>query len=159
MKDLSPSTVLSSTLLNRIIVGIGEVANITGVSPRQIRYWEEKGIIQSVNNNSSSRKYDYSNIEKIVLIKDFLDQGYTLESAAKRLEERIQQVNKTIIQLTQNNSAPTVSEQNMPGKVITLYGQDYRVLGIADSLKENKQFLICHPLKGDSSRLIAEPIE
>ena len=38
---------IDSELLRKLIVGIGEVSEITGVPTRKLRYWEEKGIIKS----------------------------------------------------------------------------------------------------------------
>lgn len=34
---------------NKLIFGIGQVQQITGVSGRQLRYWEEQGYIQSIS--------------------------------------------------------------------------------------------------------------
>jgi len=77
-------------LVRKLIVGIGEVAEITGVPQRQIRYWEEKGFIFSVEGEEgSTRRYDFLNIKKIMLIKELLDDGFTLAAAAKKVETRI----------------------------------------------------------------------
>lgn len=82
--------------LAKLIVGIGEVAKITGVPARQLRYWEEKGIIQSLaDEDSSTRRYDYLQIKKILLIKELMDEGYTLEAADKKTTDRIAHFNKT----------------------------------------------------------------
>src|ERR1700744_6004930 len=71
-----------------VIVAIGEVANITGVPQRKIRYWDEKGYIQPVDKSSTYRQYDYLNVKKVVLIQQMLEEGYTLEVAAKKVNER-----------------------------------------------------------------------
>jgi DNA-binding transcriptional MerR regulator len=71
-----------------VIVAIGEVANITGVPQRKIRYWDEKGLIEPVDKDSTYRQYDYLNIKKIVLIQELLDEGYTLDMASKKVNER-----------------------------------------------------------------------
>ncbi len=75
-----------------VIVAIGEVANITGVPQRKIRYWDEKGLIEPVDKTSTYRQYDYLNIKKIVLIQELLDEGFTLETAAKKVNERYSKV-------------------------------------------------------------------
>jgi len=75
-----------------VIVAIGEVANITGVPQRKIRYWDEKGLIEPVDKDCTYRKYDYLNIKKIVLIQELLDEGYTLDAAAKKVNERYMKV-------------------------------------------------------------------
>ena len=69
-----------SKLLERLELGIGQAAHLCGVSIRQLSYWTDKGII-SPTDRSGSRTYDYSAIEKVCLIKQALDQGYSLEGA------------------------------------------------------------------------------
>ena len=56
-----------------VIVAIGEVANITGVPQRKIRYWDEKGLIEPVDKASTYRQYNYLNIKKVVLIQEMLE--------------------------------------------------------------------------------------
>ena len=81
--------------LKNLIVAIGEVAKITGIPTRQIRYWEEKGIITSIEDiDSKARCYDYLEIKKIIIIKEMLDEGYTLDAAGKKIATRMEQINK-----------------------------------------------------------------
>jgi len=75
-----------------VIVAIGEVANITGVPQRKIRYWDEKGIIEPVDKTSTYRQYNYLNIKKVVLIQELLEEGFTLDTAAKKVNERYTKV-------------------------------------------------------------------
>lgn len=50
MSDAIPNKDLSFDFdfLDKLVVGIGEVSQITGIPTRQIRYWEEKNIIESL---------------------------------------------------------------------------------------------------------------
>ena len=76
--------------LCKLIVGIGEVSQITGIPIRQIRYWEDKGIIKSLTEEEGkNRRYDYVNIKKMLMVKLLLDEGFTLDTAAQKVEERI----------------------------------------------------------------------
>lgn len=98
-EDLNP-LLLDVELLSKLIVGIGEVADITGVPTRQIRYWEEKGIIRSSQTaEGTTRKYDYLNVKKIILVKELLDDGYTLDAAAKKVEVRMKNINEAFAKL------------------------------------------------------------
>lgn len=94
---------LDMQVLSRLVVGIGEAAETTGVPQRKIRYWEEKGIIQSVNekegDKSTRSRYDYLTIKKILLIQELLDDGFTLDAAAKRVDERIRKINEAFAKL------------------------------------------------------------
>lgn len=92
--DENTAALYDFDLLSKLIVGIGEVADITGVPTRKIRYWEDKGIIRSVQEaDGSTRRYDYLNIKKIVLIHELLEDGYTLDAAARKVEERMKHLN------------------------------------------------------------------
>lgn len=74
-----------SKLLERLELGIGQAAHLCGVSIRQLSYWTDKGIIRPAD-RSGSRSYDYAAIEKVCLIKQALDQGYSLEGAVTEAE-------------------------------------------------------------------------
>lgn len=79
--------------LSKLIIGIGEVSQISGIPTRQIRYWEDKGIIKSLTEEEGkNRRYDYANIKKMLLIKELLDEGYTLDAAAKKVEDRMNMI-------------------------------------------------------------------
>jgi DNA-binding transcriptional MerR regulator len=154
-KQLTLSSILDSPILSRLVVGIGDAAEITGVSARQLRYWEAKGIISSRGDkDGASRKYDYPNIEKIVLLKDFLDQGYTLEAAARRLEERIRRLNSAIAKLSGKAGAGDgPAETGRPAKID---GHDYVYIGRAVHRPSGRRYEIYSPLGDDREELLAE---
>src|SRR5574344_1328746 len=80
-------------LVSKLLVTIGDVSDVTGIPQRKLRYWEEKGIIQSsCQKDGTTRKYDYVNIKKKLLIKELLDEGFTLESSVIKVEERIKKL-------------------------------------------------------------------
>ena len=82
--------------LEKLVVGIGEVSQITGIPTRQIRYWEDKGIIKSLTEEEGkNRRYDYKNIKKMLLIKELLDEGYTLDASAEKVKKRMEMISET----------------------------------------------------------------
>lgn len=86
--------------LEKLIVGIGEVSQITNIPTRQIRYWEEKGIITSLTEKEGkNRRYDYKNVKKLILIKELVDEGYTLDAAADKVQKRIEVIEQTLSKL------------------------------------------------------------
>ncbi|QQT27868.1 MerR family transcriptional regulator [Sphingobacterium spiritivorum] len=86
--------------LDKLIVGIGEVSQITGIPTRQIRYWEDKNLIVSLTEEEGkNRRYDYKNIKKIMLIKELMDEGYTLDAAAEKVRKRIALISETFEKL------------------------------------------------------------
>ena len=74
-----------SKLLEDLELGIGQAAHLCGVTIRQLSYWTDKGIIEP-KERGGSRTYDYPAIEKVCLIKQALDQGYSLEGAVVEVE-------------------------------------------------------------------------
>lgn len=77
---------------SRVVVGIREVSEITGVPVRKLRYWEDKGIITSVDPEASSRKFSLADIKKILLINELLEDGYTLDGAAQKVKARLSKI-------------------------------------------------------------------
>lgn len=100
----SENVMADTEFLSKLIVGIGEVSAITGIPQRQLRYWQAKGIIRAVSNDSATttRRFDYLEIKKILLIKDLLDEGYTLEAAAQKVAQRMAAINNAFLQIKKN---------------------------------------------------------
>ena len=95
-KDLS----FEFNFLDKLVVGIGEVAQITGIPTRQIHYWEEKVIIQSLTEEEGkNRWYNYENIKKMLLIKEMIDDGYTLDASAEKVKRCIEMIEETLNKL------------------------------------------------------------
>ncbi|MGM0922233.1 MAG: MerR family transcriptional regulator [Bacillota bacterium] len=87
-------------LLKKLVVGIGEVSDITGIPTRKIRYWEEKGVIQSEKEGEgTTRRYNYLNVKKILLIQEMIEEGFTLDAAAKKVEKRMEKLNEAFRKL------------------------------------------------------------
>lgn len=86
--------------LDKLVVGIGEVSQITGIPTRQIRYWEDKGIITSLTEEEGkNRRYDYKNIKKMLLVKELLDEGFTLDASAEKVKNRMKMIEETLNKL------------------------------------------------------------
>ncbi|OGT29723.1 MAG: transcriptional regulator [Gammaproteobacteria bacterium RIFCSPHIGHO2_12_FULL_35_23] len=87
-------TLADLEFLSKLMIGIGEVAEITRIPARQLRYWEEKGIIHALKTKrSTTRRYDYQTVKKIILIKELLEEGYTLKAATKKIATRLEKIN------------------------------------------------------------------
>jgi len=75
--------------VEHLILGIGDVAEATGVSQSQLRYWERKGYIQSqAVEDRKNRKFSYKTLLQVQQIKTLLDQGLTLVAAVKQAKHR-----------------------------------------------------------------------
>ena len=74
-------------------VSISTASKMSGITTKQLRYWEEKGIIPSLVRidcgERSFRQYDMETISLLKKIKGFIDDGYTLRIAAKKAIEKM----------------------------------------------------------------------
>ncbi|MCT3664361.1 MerR family transcriptional regulator [Elizabethkingia anophelis] len=107
MSDAIPNKDLSFDFdfLDKLVVGIGEVSQITGIPTRQIRYWEEKNIVESLTEEEGkNRRYNYENIKKMLLIKELMEEGYTLDASAEKVKKRMEMIEETLNKLKQNPS-------------------------------------------------------
>ncbi|MHB8708006.1 MAG: MerR family transcriptional regulator [Desulfuromonadales bacterium] len=75
---------------DKLYFKIGEVAELTGVKPHVLRYWEaEIGTIRPTKNRHQQRLYRQRDIELILRLKDLLyNQGYTIAGARKSLRRK-----------------------------------------------------------------------
>jgi DNA-binding transcriptional MerR regulator len=71
-------------------VSIGGAAEVSNTTVKMLRYWEEKGHISPERVYSGSRGfrwYSPADLQKITRIKNYIDQGYTLQAAARMADE------------------------------------------------------------------------
>ncbi|MCV3742755.1 MerR family transcriptional regulator [Lentilactobacillus hilgardii] len=73
---------------NKLIFGIGQVQQITGVSGRQLRYWEEQHYIAPIEQQKGTqRQYSFHTLFLIFHIQRYLTQGFTLQAAVEKAKE------------------------------------------------------------------------
>jgi DNA-binding transcriptional MerR regulator len=74
---------------DRLYFRIGDVAELVGVKPYVLRYWEsEFPIIHPQKSPSGQRVYRKSDVETVLMIKHLLyEERYSIEGARKRLKE------------------------------------------------------------------------
>lgn len=125
-------------LFKELKIGIGEVSNISGVSQRQLRYWEQKGYIKPIDSNSGVRVYSFETICTIFFIKGKLDEGYTLSATYEKSKSAYTK-SKIIRKFFHNlvNGVEITNEKEAYGKILLgdnlhINDADYQVVGIVD---------------------------
>ena len=82
---------------------IGDVEKLTGVSQKQIRYYEAKGYIPFANRivygERSYRRFSLKQVEIISLIKTYRDEGLTLSTAAEKAKQMSSSCNISILEV------------------------------------------------------------
>jgi DNA-binding transcriptional MerR regulator len=66
---------------------IGELADLTGVSARSLRYYEQQGLLAPQRADNGYRTYDRLDAVRVANFKDLLDAGLTLEDIRPPLEK------------------------------------------------------------------------
>lgn len=76
-------------LPDKLFFKIGEVAEIVGVRPHVLRYWEsEMPALRPMKTRGAHRVYRRRDVELAMLVKRLLqDEGFTISGAKKRLRE------------------------------------------------------------------------
>ena len=67
---------------------IGTVMKFTDLTARQIRYYEDQGLIQPERTAGNRRMYSLNDMDRLLEIKDFLDDGYNIAAIKREYEER-----------------------------------------------------------------------
>lgn len=87
--ETSEKRASASAIPDKVYFKIGEVAEIVGVKPYVLRYWEtEFPDIAPAKSKSKQRLYKRKEVEMILRIRDLLyKEKFTIEGARKRLKE------------------------------------------------------------------------
>lgn len=73
---------------DRMFFRIGEVAELVGVEPHVLRYWETEFRIRPPRSDAGQRMYRRRDVAKLLAVKRLLhDEGYTIAGARKALSQ------------------------------------------------------------------------
>lgn len=89
MTTMTVNPTLKIQIPNRTYFKIGDVAELVGVKPYVLRYWEsEFPVIHPQKSTSGQRVYRRGDVEMALVIKHLLhEERYSIEGAKKRLKE------------------------------------------------------------------------
>jgi DNA-binding transcriptional MerR regulator len=78
-----------TTIPDRMYFRIGDVAEIAGVQPYVLRFWEKEfDFLAPIKNAAGQRLYRKGDVESVLLIKRLLYlERYSIEGAKKRIKE------------------------------------------------------------------------
>ena len=119
-------------------LSIGQMSELTGVSRRMLRHWEEEGLIYPIRGLSNYRQYMQDDVARLERIVTYREMGFNarqikalldcktplaldeLQGQRSRIDEKIQHLRKAADRLDRlialaegrsgNDSAPTKSE-------------------------------------------------
>ncbi|CAI2670605.1 MerR family transcriptional regulator [Apilactobacillus apinorum] len=86
------------------VLPIGTVMKLTSLTARQIRYYEEQGLVFPERNDGNRRMYSLNDIDVILEIKDYLDEGLNI-SKIQDIYKKRKETNE------QNGTSKELSDQ------------------------------------------------
>ena len=79
---------------------IGTVMKLTDLTARQIRYYEDQGLIQPERTAGNRRMYSLNDMDRLLEIKDFLNDCYNIAAIKHEYEKRKIRVQQKQVALT-----------------------------------------------------------
>jgi len=124
-------------LLQGLKLTTGKAAEFCDISRRQLCYWTDKGIIDTledegesdVDDNGARRVYDFTALRKVLLIKQLLEMGRGLKRATREAEFYLQQLEDDLLEADADRR--TCEEM--------LQQQTERLLGISEQVRSAAQ--------------------
>lgn len=81
----------SQSYLDKKVMSIGIVTELTGLSNRKIRYYEMRKLISPERTPSGTRKYSFSDIERLIEIAEKIEDGVQTYEIRKELANKEKQ--------------------------------------------------------------------
>lgn len=69
---------------------IGTVMKLTDLSARQIRYYEDQELIKPERTDGNRRMFSLNDIDRLLEIKDFLDDGLNIAAIKREYADRLE---------------------------------------------------------------------
>ncbi|SDY99218.1 MerR family transcriptional regulator [Thermoactinomyces sp. DSM 45892] len=72
---------------NMPLFPIGTVTKLTDLTPRQVRYYEQQGLIQPERTNGNQRLFSFNDVERLFEIKSLIEKGVNLAGVKEMLQK------------------------------------------------------------------------
>ncbi|MDX8047021.1 MerR family transcriptional regulator [Gracilibacillus sp. S3-1-1] len=92
------------------LFSIGIVKSLTGLTARQIRYYEEHQLIHPSRTEGNQRLFSFNDVDRLLEIKELIEKGLNLAGIKQVLE--MKSMPKTV-QATSNEKSPEISEKEL----------------------------------------------
>jgi MerR family transcriptional regulator, glutamine synthetase repressor len=75
---------------NMPLFPIGIVTKLTELSPRQIRYYEQQGLIHPARTKGNQRLFSFNDVDRLLQIKSLLEKGINIAGVKEVLDKERQ---------------------------------------------------------------------
>lgn len=126
-----------------------EVVQLTGITPRQLQWWDERGIVRPVR-EGHRRLYSFDDIAEIAVLCELRRRGFSLQRMRKVIRFLQKELGKRLVEtVTANSEFHLLTD----GKNIFL---ENSAQGVIDVLKNSRQPLLAVCLSDTVQRIRAD---
>lgn len=114
-----------------------QVCNLVGITYRQLDYWARTGLlrpsIQSAHGSGSQRRYSFTDVVQLKVIKRLLDAGMSLKKIRQAMEILVQQLqsDQPLVDVTLLSDGQTIYAAHSADEVVDVFRRGQGVFGIA----------------------------
>jgi len=114
-----------------------QVCNLVGITYRQLDYWARTGLlrpsIQSAKGSGSHRRYSFTDVVQLKVIKRLLDAGMSLKKIRQAMEILVLQLqsDQPLVDVTLLSDGQTIYAAHSADEVVDVFRRGQGVFGIA----------------------------
>ena len=114
-----------------------QVCNLVGITYRQLDYWARTGLlqpsIQSATGSGSQRRYSFTDVVQLKVIKRLLDAGMSLKKIRQAMEILVRQLqsDQPLVDVTLLSDGQTIYAAHSADEVVDVFRRGQGVFGIA----------------------------
>lgn len=94
------------------VLPMGTVMKLTGLSARQIRYYEQRGLIDPKRSQGNRRLYSLKDVDRLLDIKDYLNAGLDVNQI-KKVYLKVRQKHHNDVNGVSDNEARRLLEKQL----------------------------------------------
>ena len=114
-----------------------QVCNLVGITYRQLDYWARTGLlrpsIQSAHGSGSQRRYSFTDVVQLKVVKRLLDAGMSLKKIRQAMEILVLQLqsDQPLVDVTLLSDGQTIYAAHSADEVVDVFRRGQGVFGIA----------------------------
>ena len=114
-----------------------QVCNLVGITYRQLDYWARTGLlrpsIQSAKGSGSQRRYSFTDVVQLKVIKRLLDAGMSLKKIRQAMDILVRQMqsDRPLVDVTLLSDGQTIFAAHSADEVVDVFRRGQGVFGIA----------------------------
>jgi MerR family transcriptional regulator, glutamine synthetase repressor len=133
MKGAFPMDFRDEKRRNMPLFSMGIVTKLTELSPRQIRYYEQQGLIRPQRTKGNQRLFSFNDVDRLLQIKSYLEKGVNIAgirelfSQSERVQEAEKEARKARKELSEKELRRLLKRQiiepGRPGRFLLNHGE------------------------------------